>query len=148
MSSTSFTVSPIENSDLPAVSRNLAASKLPLTINRLLYKNWPNEEAQLAQCTKTIEGAFKNPLNVLFLKAIDNKSGEIVGHIAVTHKSAGDTKLGPGISVGEDAKPIAPDGMNEDVFRAVIQSVAEISTHQDVEHLGKTCPILISGSSS
>jgi hypothetical protein len=137
MSSTNFTVSPIEETDLPAVSRNLAASKLPLTINRLLYKSWPNEEAQLAQCTKTIEGAFKNPLNVLFLKAVDNKSGEIVGHITVTHHQAGKTEPEAVTTIGEQPKPQVPDGMNEDVFRAVIQSVGKINSHQDVEHLRK-----------
>jgi hypothetical protein len=143
MSSTNFTVSRIEKPDLPAVSRNLAASKLPLTINRLLYKNWPNEEAQLAQCTKAIEGAFTNPLNVLFFKAVDNKSGEIVGHIAVTRKPIGTNGPGPAITIAENGKPKVPDGMNEEVFRAVMNSTAELNTHESVEHFGKTYPLWI-----
>lgn len=46
MSAPGYTLRPVQSSDIPVLGDLLYNSKLALTINRLLFKDWPNEAAQ------------------------------------------------------------------------------------------------------
>ncbi|KAI9745019.1 MAG: hypothetical protein M1818_001297 [Claussenomyces sp. TS43310] len=122
---------PLTAPDLPAFAQNLRQSKYELTINRLLYNNWPNASAQLAQCTKAVQGSA-NDADSSTWKVVDDETKEMVGHFALTWKAPSKIE-----DVKQDGKdefyPPVPDGMNEDVFRAVIKAVRDIQTLGDVE---------------
>ncbi|KKY17646.1 hypothetical protein UCRPC4_g05450 [Phaeomoniella chlamydospora] len=123
--------------DLPEFARNLRESKYELTINRLLYNNWPNASAQLAQCTKAVQGGW-NDANTDTWKVVDNESKEIVGHLALTRKAP--SNIGKVKGYEEELHPPVPDGMNEGVFRAVIQAVERLETLRDAKHFGDSSP--------
>ncbi|KAK7724817.1 hypothetical protein SLS57_004088 [Botryosphaeria dothidea] len=122
-----YSILPVAPSDLPTIAEFLYSSKLKLTINRLLFKDWPNEAAQRRQYTGAVEGALADP-NTESLKAVDAASGEIVGYLAVTRKSA----TGP---AAEDEKSV-PEAFNPEVYQAVIRAAGELSKEMEgVDHL-------------
>jgi hypothetical protein len=129
MSSSNYSISPATEADLPTLTRLLCNSKLTLTINRLLWNDWPNEELQLANYKRAVEGAFKNPAAQTF-KAVDNTSGEIVGHLGLTTR-----KKSPE-SADANKKLDPQPGMNPEVFGAVINAVTELGTDRENEYLG------------
>ncbi|KAL3480443.1 acyl-CoA N-acyltransferase [Aspergillus californicus] len=72
MASTTYTIRPMEKSDILETGEMLYKSKLALTINRLLFKNWPDTEAQRNNYTGTLENldfSIMEPLSV-----VDNAS--------------------------------------------------------------------------
>lgn len=83
--SAQFLISAPEEKDIKVLGGLLLRSKLSLTINRLLWKNWPNETAQREQYTAAVEGAFKDP-NMLDLRAVDKETGQIAGYVCFTKK--------------------------------------------------------------
>ncbi|KAL1631531.1 hypothetical protein SLS54_000292 [Diplodia seriata] len=102
---------------------------LPLAINRFLYEDWPNEAAQSAQCTRTIETAFRNPSSEMF-KVVDDATREIVAHLVVSYKLPAD----------EDDKEQqkVPEGMVPDIFHRVIKATAQLrEAVEGIEHLGR-----------
>ncbi|KAF2135232.1 uncharacterized protein K452DRAFT_293378 [Aplosporella prunicola CBS 121167] len=122
-------ISSMERPDFPTIADFLHSSKLQLTINRLLYKDWPNDAAQKSQCTQTIEGAFADP-HVENLKAVDETSGDIVGYLGLTRKRPTKPSATPGD--GSDNAATAPqmevpEFFNPEVFKAVIGAVGELS---------------------
>jgi len=133
-STNAYSILPILEPDLSTLAALVQESKLPLTVNRLLYKDWPNEAAQRAQCIKTIENSFKNPDQERF-KVVEKETGTMVGHIVLTRKTPSEDKVTTG---EEKGKPEVPDGMNEEVFRGVMEAVGIINTGNDVDHLGES----------
>lgn len=83
--SAQFSISAPEEKDIKVLGDLLLRSKLSLSINRLLWNNWPNETAQREQYTAAVEGAFKDP-NMLDLKAVDMETGQIAGYVCFTKK--------------------------------------------------------------
>ena len=85
----SYTIVPITAANVPTLGAHLHASKLVLFINRLLWKDWPNDKCQKPQYTGAIEGSFKDAssadLSTFVYKAADEK-GEIVGEIVISHR--------------------------------------------------------------
>lgn len=124
---------PLEASDIPAFAAQLQASKLPLTINHLLCKDWPNEAAQKAQCTKAVEGALNNP-DVERFKVVENSSGNMVAHLVITHKKPeSDTKE---LANEVNNVPAVPEGMVPEIFHLVMDTSAELqSAMKQTEHL-------------
>lgn len=59
-------------------------SKLTLTINRLLFKNWPNEAIRLQNYASTVEGMETSTADSL--SGIDSDSGEVIGPLALTQR--------------------------------------------------------------
>ncbi|KAH6972181.1 acyl-CoA N-acyltransferase [Ilyonectria sp. MPI-CAGE-AT-0026] len=119
-----YHILPVESSDLATLAEFVYESKLNLTINRLLYKDWPNEVAQRHQYALAVEGGFKNP-ETESLKVVD-ASGEIVGYLALTRIHPKSTEK----PVDEDKwsqQQSATDVFNQDVLNAVIQGVAEVA---------------------
>jgi hypothetical protein len=134
MASLNITVVPVEKADVPLTAGFLASAKLPLTINRLLWQDWPNHKDQLAQYRQAVEGAFGDP-SVQSLKAVDNESGEIVGHLVLSRIEADKAKLPES---KDEEKRKFPAGINPEVSLAVSKAVKEADETQGVEHFGKT----------
>ncbi|KAF7554712.1 hypothetical protein G7Z17_g2709 [Cylindrodendrum hubeiense] len=114
----------VESADLPTIAEFLYSSKLKLTINRLLFKDWPNEVAQRQQYAQAVEGAF-NDAKTESLKVVDVASGEIVGYLALTQKHP----VIPKEPTNDDEKKeqSVPEAFNPDVLNAVRQAMAEIT---------------------
>lgn len=72
MSVPNHSIVPVTAQDLPTMAKLLCDSKLQLTINRLLFKDWPNEAAQVPNYTRAVEGSFKDP-SVESFKVVDDK---------------------------------------------------------------------------
>ncbi|KAF2501735.1 hypothetical protein BU16DRAFT_577817 [Lophium mytilinum] len=106
-----YSIHPITTPDIPTISSFVAASKLPLAINRFLFKDWPNEAIQLAHSTKAVEASFQASGSKL-LKVVDDETGEIVGHLVTTRK-AGKEKVrraeGEGVTKGGVPEYIVPE---------------------------------------
>lgn len=87
MAASNHIIAPVESSDLPFLARLVHAAKLSLSINRLLYQPWPNEDVQKKQYTGAVEGGFADSSMECF-KATDSVSNDIVGYIVFTRKQA------------------------------------------------------------
>jgi len=77
MSTINYSILPLLESDLPTLAQFVQESKLGLTINRLLFKDWPNEAAQRENYSKAMESNFADPDAERF-KVVDNESGLVV----------------------------------------------------------------------
>ena len=135
MSTSNYSLQPVTSQDLPTLIQFLHESKLALTINRLLWKDWPNDICQRPQYTNAIESSFKSELCDVF-KAVDDASGAIVGHLVLTLRRPASSEAEKSIEEG-DVKPKAPNGINEEVLAAVAKFSVEVETLKDVEHLGE-----------
>jgi hypothetical protein len=114
---------PISSSDLPTLAQFLHTSKLALTVNRLIFKHWPNDATQLPLYTQAVESGFSDPSMECF-KVVDDESGDIVGYLALSRKKAEKEKSA---SSEDGAEPSVPDGLNPDVFRAVMNAVSRVT---------------------
>jgi hypothetical protein len=124
------TISPVSGEDLTVLSDYLLKAKLSLTINRLLIKNWPNEKGQKPIYAGAIEGGFTDP-NCECLKAVDSKSGEIVGFVVSSLKQPRATANAAELNV--------PSIMEPSVYAAVMSAAADLDSDMaDVEHLGES----------
>ncbi|RDW62086.1 hypothetical protein BP6252_11519 [Coleophoma cylindrospora] len=131
----SYSIVPITAEDLPTLAAFVYTSKQQLTINRVLWKDWPNEAAQRANYTNAVEGAFKDPLSETF-KVVDDESGEILGHVVLSRKVpvGGDVKNTGTDDEGEGSQDEkVPKGLNLEVAGEVGEAVKEI----DKEFLGE-----------
>jgi GNAT superfamily N-acetyltransferase len=133
MSPLNISVSLVEEVDYRLIAGFIADAKLPLIINRLLWKDWPNHTQQLALYIKTVEGASRDP-SVQSLKVVDNESGEIVGHLALTRREADKANSS---EPQDEEKPKVPDGLNPVVSSAVTKAVKEADTTNGVERFGE-----------
>ena len=133
----STSIHPVSPSDLPTLGDFLYSCKLTLTINKLLFKEWPNEATQKPIYTGAVERANKDP-EVEDLKVVDEKSGEIVAYLALTRKRpAAKTEQPPAEDNGEGKKQDAPDFFNPDVLSLVGATSAEIAKEMEgIDHFG------------
>ncbi|KAH8669757.1 hypothetical protein BGZ60DRAFT_451086 [Tricladium varicosporioides] len=127
----SISIQPAAEADLPAVIEFVHESKLALPINHVLFYDWPNNVAQQRVYRNAVESSFKEPSDEIF-KAIDNKTGSIVGHLVLSHKEPAEGKSAT--VDGSDEIPKAPDGMNQEVFNAVVKYAPEMDTEKSVDH--------------
>ncbi|KAJ4251824.1 hypothetical protein NW762_011121 [Fusarium torreyae] len=82
-----ISISAAAPADLPVLGDFLYSSKLALSINRLLIKDWPNEENQRRNYSSSIESSLSDS-SMECLKAVDNTSGNIVGFVVLGKSSA------------------------------------------------------------
>lgn len=140
-----YSIQPATLDDRPTLANLLYTSKLPLTINRLLWDDWPDEEAQRAQYRRAVEGGLSDPATEAF-KVSDGDLGEVIGHLYLTHKTPSrdeceptEVKEGDDVDVQDGDKTEARKGLgggiNAAVAAAVGSAVAEADTETGTEHL-------------
>ncbi|KAL4765362.1 GNAT family N-acetyltransferase [Aspergillus foveolatus] len=81
-----YTSRQVERSDLGALEELLFTSKLSLTINRLLFNDWPNEAAQRRDYRAALEHQDLESDDRESLSVIDNASGKLIGCIALCRR--------------------------------------------------------------
>lgn len=84
MASLKYYIAPVTKADLPTLANLFHSAKLPLSINRLIFNKWPNEELQIKLYTDTVEGAIADPDTVSF-KAVDD-SNRIIGYLVLSRR--------------------------------------------------------------
>ncbi|KIW23557.1 uncharacterized protein PV07_11746 [Cladophialophora immunda] len=123
-------ISPVSSSDLPFLSDLVHTCKLALPINRLLFKDWPNDAAQKPLYAAAVESAFKGE-SVDCLKSVDQQPGDILGYLALTRKRphTGSTETQPpsGKGIGSEKQQDIPEFFNSEVLSAVSNAVSEIA---------------------
>lgn len=135
MSATQYSILPATAVDVPAIGAAVHTSKQSLTVNRLLFHDWPNEEAQKPIYLGAVQAGLEDP-NFEQWKVVHLESGEIVGHVCLTRKQAmGTTK--------SDSMPTKPDevpaGMNAKVFQIVIDTVQKLDVDlSSYDHIGSS----------
>jgi hypothetical protein len=113
-----YTILPLTSLDLPTMTHLVWLSKQPLTINRLLYQNWPNEKAQRAQCRKAVDNSMQCK-DVESWKVVCKESGEMVGHVALKLIDPAEKR-----DVGGSEE--VPEGMHPGVYGMVVDSMTEL----------------------
>jgi hypothetical protein len=135
MSTNNYSAQPVTSEDLPTLIQFLHESKLALTINRLLWKDCPNDICQRPQYINAIESSFKSESCEVF-KAVDDESGAIVGHLVLTLRKPASSEIKAAVEE-RDGKPKIPNGINEELLAAVAKFATEVGMLRDVEHLGE-----------
>lgn len=133
-SSSSYTLRPVQPSDAAVLGDILYTSKIALTVNRLLFKDWPNEAVQRQSYTSTIEGLDDSMAGSV--SVVDNNSGEVVGLLALTRRRpvAEKPKNGQKKPPAESAKPIF---FNAEVLDAGLAAVGELFQEtKGINHYG------------
>ncbi|KAJ4324579.1 hypothetical protein N0V84_003858 [Fusarium piperis] len=130
-----ISILPVVDTDLPTLIEFVHSSKLRLTINRLLYLDWPNDAAQKPQYKNAVESSFNNDL-VQCLKAVDEESNELAGYLVLTPKTRAEVR--EGAQIGDDIeKPSVPEGMHPGVLSALTNVMTEINREtENLDHLG------------
>lgn len=106
-------------------------AKLNLTVNRLLYKDWPNEANQRQHYRGAIEGGAKDP-NMTYHLAVDVEN-EPLGFLVLARKQVEDQET----ARKEEQRPT--DFMNEDVFAEVIRATSAVAAVTNAEaHVGES----------
>ncbi|KAM0426072.1 hypothetical protein ACHAPT_008703 [Fusarium lateritium] len=123
---------PVVSSDLPTLVEFVHSSKRCLTINRLLYHDWPSDAVQKAQYRQAVELAF-NAQSIQCLKAVDEESNEVVGYLVLAPKTPIEMKEGTETSSGNKKRSV-PEGMNAAVLAAVENAVLEIKAETNKLH--------------
>lgn len=145
MTSEKYTIRPFEAVDIAATGELLYTQKLGLTINRLLFKNWPNEEVQRKNYTSTL--ANLDPATMEPLTVVENASGEIVGHLTMTRKKPAPKDEGPsnGSGSGNGKEEEIPNHFNPDVLSTVMKVANELdAVMKDTDHIGTFHRIVLS----
>lgn len=144
--SVQFSLLPTKKEDITVLGDLLFHSKLSLSINRLLWKAWPNETVQREQYAATIAGAHNDP-NMLDFKTVDEKTGQIIGYICFARNkgtnqpSSGDQIHSPtdteGSPTATPTKDI-PTGVDPEVLAGAVKACDEVEKGMNLaESYGK-----------
>lgn len=129
-----YTFRPVQSSDAAVLGGILYRSKRALTINRLLFNDWPNEAIQLQNYTSTIEGMDDTMADSL--SVVDNDSGDVIGLLALTRKKqapAGESEK----KAADASQEETPGFFNAEVLGAVMAAVDELAVETKVDHYGR-----------
>ena len=129
-----YTFRPVQSSDAAVLGGILYRSKRALTINRLLFNDWPNEAIQLQNYTSTIEGVDDTMADSL--SVVDNDSGDVIGLLALTRKKqapAGESEK----KAADASQEETPGFFNAEVLGAVMAAVDELAVETKVDHYGR-----------
>ncbi|KAL2830968.1 hypothetical protein BJY01DRAFT_254466 [Aspergillus pseudoustus] len=141
-SSTSYKLILFDPAHITETAELLYISKLGLTINRLLFKDWPNEAMQRKNYTSVIENLPGSEFEGI--TAVDEVSGEVLAHLAIRRKTPvanndEEEKGKGGAAAAAPAAPEIPEFFNAEVFSAVRAAVSELSQGlEEVDHLELT----------
>ncbi|KAJ5120166.1 hypothetical protein N7448_010835 [Penicillium atrosanguineum] len=124
MAAPNYTIAPVLESDLPFLANFLHVAKLSLSINRLIFKDWPNDAVQMQMYTGAVRGGFSDPSMESF-KAVDSDSDEIIGYFALARKQpVEETSVD---AENKDSNQVIPDGLNPGLFEEVVKATDQIS---------------------
>lgn len=131
MSLPNHSIQPVREADLPFLASFLHTSKLALPINRLLFKEWPNDAAQKPLYAGAMRSGFEDA-DVDDLKCVDADTGEIVAYIAISRKRPGPDPTADRLKRSDAGKG---DFFHPDIIAAVTDAVGEIN--RDVQNLDR-----------
>ena len=135
MPAPTFSVVPVTKSDLPAIAHLVHLCKLALPINRLLFKNWPNDAVQKPLYAGAVKSSFDDEA-IRCWKGVNDETGELVGYIATTRKRPQNTEAQDHDVEGTEI-PTVPNGLNAEVMAAVSAATSQIAcSMSEVDHFG------------
>lgn len=141
MAAPKYSISPVSSSDLPTLASFTHTSKLALSINRLIFKQWPNEALQRTLYTNAVNSAYEDPSMECF-KAVEEESNEIIGYFVIARKqpvsSKGESAADANDQNASGGQDI-PDGLNPGLLTEVNNATAQIAKDTDgIERFGKS----------
>ncbi|KAF2106230.1 hypothetical protein BDV96DRAFT_654937 [Lophiotrema nucula] len=144
-----YSIHPVTEPDLPTLTQFLLDAKLGLAVNRFLFRDWPNYEAQRRNYGAAIENGFYRNEESEMVKVVEDASGrgEVVAHLVWNHKKVKEEKGEE--QIGEDGgqeekddvmgERQVPEGMVPEVFHMVVEGVRELAgVKKGVEHIELT----------
>jgi hypothetical protein len=124
---------PITAADLPVLAQFIFASNLPQPTNQFLFKNWPNENAQLSLYRSGFEQTLADPETEM-LKVVDQETGEMIASLILNRKlPSADSPL----HAADSRKPEVPDGVNRNFLALLRQTLNTVQESMaEVDHYG------------
>ncbi|KAJ5111505.1 hypothetical protein N7532_002040 [Penicillium argentinense] len=107
MTTPEFSMLPVEGDDLPFPARFIHAAKLRLSINRLLFENWPKDQIQTKACFKAV-----------------NTSSEILVYYVIARKRPLEAQPEYGLKNGPNQE--TPEGLNPILFAKVMKTSGDV----------------------
>lgn len=138
MAAPNYSIAPVSREDLPVLAQFLHSSKQALSINRLIFLQWPNDKLQMQMYTGAVTGGFESS-DMHDFKAVDSETGEIIGYIVYQQNAAKTDKEieARNKKIAESEKTL-PDGINPPLMSDVNNATLEISKPADkLDHVGK-----------
>lgn len=132
MAAPNYTITPVSESDLPFLASFIHTAKLSLSINRLIFNDWPKDATQTQMYTGAVRGGYADPSTECF-KAVDCNSDEIIGYFVLARKQA--VQETPAEAENKYSTPVIPDGLNLGLFGEVMNATKQIS--QNVEAINR-----------
>jgi hypothetical protein len=124
MASPEYSIVPVLEADLPFLANLTHAAKLSLSINRLIFENWPNEVLQKEMYSNAVLRGYSEPSLECF-KAVDANSNEIIGYFVLARKQPVEEDL---IDNGNEAsRQATPDGLNRGLYGELITATTKIA---------------------
>lgn len=124
----------VEENNLGELTALLHATKLALSINRLIIQDWPNDPAQEKLYRGAVEGALHSE-GIEDWKATDESAGKIIGYLAQTVQ---DPKF-KDKNDSENSQSQVPEGVVPEVYEAVMQATNTITdATRNVRRIGKS----------
>lgn len=77
MTTQSYHVWYLQESDLPAVVELAYIARTSQAINHMMFRDWPDEDKQRSQCERAVKSAFNDP-SVQCTIVKSDETGEIV----------------------------------------------------------------------
>lgn len=135
MTPPNYSILPVVEADLPFLANFIHAAKLRLSINRLLFLDWPNGEAQMKMYTAAVISGFEDPATECF-KAVDLETNEIIGYLVIARKRP--SQEPPEYEISRYSDSNTPEGLNPHVFAQVVTASAEIEKEtKNTDFLGE-----------
>lgn len=136
-----YSILRVEKEDLPFIANFIRTAKLRLSINRLLFQDWPNEPIQTRMYTRAVTSGFEDPSTESF-KAVDTASNEIIGYSVLARKRPAQEK--PKYDLSTSSAQDTPEGLNPALFAEVMTASVEIAKEtENMDHFGKHAPVYV-----
>lgn len=141
-----YKIEPVTSNDLPFLSKFIHSAKLALSINCLIFLDWPNEPLQNKLYSRAVRSGYEDP-SIDCFKAVDNNNNtqEIIGYIAMRKQSAPkpEEAFKETSKEQEASGDSVPHGLNPPLFAEVNNAVSEIAEcTKGLELLGKSSGLL------
>lgn len=125
-----YSIHPVVASDLSALGKFIHSAKLALSINRLIFLDWPNEELQSKSYYQAVQSGHENPAAECF-KAVDNVTEEIIGYIVLGRKQPEESE---NLDREVKADQNVPDGLNPPLLAEVVNATTQIAKEVEKTH--------------